>query len=132
LLLEGDMVAVVETRPVNGIQEKVYTLVQQPSLTADDVAGLSAEEHTHYFATYTLLLLRDFAAYVTVAAEQGGVDMLADYVGYREARLYATPEEWMAAMGAVNQALLPLIVNEPAHGRRAYKFATVVHPLTSE
>lgn len=128
LLLKGGVVSVAETRLVNGIQEKVYQLEQPPVLGAEDMAGLTADEHVGYFATFVLTLLHDYAAYVEAAMAGGGVDMLADRVGYREVTLYGTLAEMDAAFGAMNEALLPLVMQGPGNGRSAYKLATVLHP----
>lgn len=129
LLLAGDLVGIAETRLINGIQEKVYQLLQPPSLGPSDVAMLTAEEHIQYFTTYALMLIEGFAAYVTeTESEQGSIDMVSDRVGYREVAFYATPLELDVAVGAMNQALLPLVQNEPSNGRRLYKFATILHP----
>ena len=129
LLLEGGVVEVADTRLVKGIQEKTYRLGQTAVLNAGDVAMLTAEEHVGYFTTFLLTLLHDFGAYVEAAEVANGViDMLADRAGYREAAFYATPQELDVALAAVNEALLPLIKNEPGNGRRRYKLATILHP----
>jgi len=129
LLLEGDLVAIADSRLVNGIQEKVYKLIHPPALDPGDIAQLSAEDHVRYFSTYALMLIQDFAGYVTEAeTAQGNIDMLSDRSGYREVAFYATPLELDVAIGAINQALLPLIQQEAGNGRRRYKLATVLHP----
>lgn len=129
LLLEGDLVGLADTRLVNGIQEKVYQLLQPPSLAPGDVALLTAQEHIQYFTTYALLLIEGFAEYVSqTEAEAGNIDMLSDRAGYREIVFYATAQELDVALAAVNQALLPLVQQEAGNGRRQYKFATLLHP----
>ncbi len=129
LLLEGGLVEAIDTRMVKGIQEKAYRLAQSAVLGPGDVALWTAGDHVHYFTTYVLALLHDFAAYVSrTEAAQGSIDMLADRVGYRELSFYATIQELDAAFGAVNAALLPLLKQEAGNGRRKYKLATVLHP----
>ncbi|MCP4359992.1 MAG: helix-turn-helix domain-containing protein [Chloroflexi bacterium] len=128
LLLDNDAVTVADTRLVNGIQEKVYAVLQPPSLGPGDVANLTADEHIGYFTTYALMLIQDFAAYLQTTEAHGAIDMLADRVGYHEASFYATPQELDVVVGALNQALLPLLKNEGGNGRRLYKLATVMHP----
>jgi DNA-binding transcriptional ArsR family regulator len=129
LLLDGRLVEVADLRLVRGIQEKTYRLAQTAVLRPADVALLTADDHVHYFTTYVLTLLHDFAAYVTqTEAERGSIDMLADRVGYREVSFYATTQELDEAFGAVNAALRPLLQHEAGNGRRRYKLATVLHP----
>lgn len=130
LLLEGDMVIIAETKLVNGIQEKVYQLAQRPYLTAEDMAGLSAEEHVQYFSTYVMSLLQDFAAYVTDAESAAGkVDMLADRTGYTEVEFYATLAELDQLNMELNTALLKLMNNPPGNGRQKRKISVVAHPI---
>lgn len=130
LLLEGDLVAVADTRLVNGIQEKSYQITQPPVLGPGDVALWTAEDHVSYFTTYVLTLLHDYANYVSrTEAEQGVIDMLADRVGYREVNFFATPQELDVTIGEMGAALMPLLKKEAGNGRRRYKLATVLHPF---
>ena len=130
LLLEGDMITVAEARLVNGIQEKTYQLAQRPYLNADDIANITAAEHTQYFTTYMMNVLREFADYLeTAEVETGSPDLLADRVGYTEVLLYASPEE-MDVLGAdLNAAFAKLATNGPENGRAKRKFVIIGHPL---
>jgi DNA-binding transcriptional ArsR family regulator len=129
LLLDGGLVEVADRRLVKGIQEKTYRPAQTAVLGPGAVAMWTADDHVHYFTTYVLTLIHDFAAYVLQAeADRGSIDMLADRVGYREVDFYATTQELDLAFGAVNVALLPLLQHKEGDGRRRYKLATVLHP----
>lgn len=130
LLLEGGMIEVAQTELVQGIQQKTYRLAQPPYLGPDDVAGMDAETHTHYFATYLMSLLRDFANYLQAAeAEAGALDLLADQTGYTEAIVYATPEEMETFRAEFRAALAKLAGNEGGNGRSRRKLALISHPL---
>ena len=129
LLLEGAMIEVAETRLVNGIQEKVYRLKQWPYLDAGDMAGLTAAEHLHYFTTYILTLLQDFARYLDEAEARGVIDLLTDRTGYTEVAFWAAAEELEAFQAALHQALQSLVSNPPGDGRRRHKLAILTHPL---
>ena len=129
LLLEGQMIEVAETREVNGILEKTYRLARPPALNAGDIALWTAEDHLRYFTTYILTLLHDFNAYTAqTAAKHGVIDMLSDRVGYREVNFLATKQELDIALGKINDAILPLLNNNPSLGRQTYKLATILHP----
>jgi DNA-binding transcriptional ArsR family regulator len=130
LLLEGGMIEVAETELVQGIQQKTYRLAQSPHLGPEDVAGLNAETHVHYFATYLMSLLRDFANYLQAAeAEAGALDLLADQTGYTETIVYATPEEMETFRAEFLAALAKLVGNEGGNGRSRRKLALISHPL---
>ena len=129
LLLDNEIVSVADTRLVKGIQEKTYRVTQSIHLTADDMEGLSADEHLNYFTNYVFTLLRDFSNYLTATEEMDGkIDMLADRVGYTEVKFFANLEELNQFMVALNQAILPLMQNEAGNGRFLYKLATIAHP----
>ena len=135
ILLDGDMIAVAETRLVNGIQEKTYQLAQKPYLNAGDVANLSAEEHVHYFTIYVMNVLREFADYMQRSeTETGSIDMLADRVGYTEVSVYVTRAELDVLQAELNTAIMKVAKNEPGNGRSRHKFAIITHPVkdTSE
>jgi hypothetical protein len=123
------MIVVAETRLVNGIQEKVYRLAQRPYLSAEDVAGMTADDHLRTFTNYVMTLLQGFADYL--AAAGATPDLLADRVGYTEAIFWATDAELDQFQTALNQALLPLLPNDGGgNGRRRRKIAVVSHPVS--
>ena len=127
LLLEGGLIAVMETRPINGIEEKVYALIAAPRVSDPaDMAGLSHEEHLHYFTAFVTELLQSYMLYLEQTPQ---VDMGADRVGYTTVQFYATPEEVDAFSLALNTALLPLLRHGPGDGRALRKLAVVTHPL---
>lgn len=126
LLLEHNLIAVAETRLVNGIQEKAYRLDQPQHLGVDDMKDLTADDHVRFFTTYVLTLVQDFADYVT---RRDPIDMLADRTGYTEAVFYATTAELDTFQMEINTALMKLMGNEPGNGRSRRKLALVSQPL---
>ena len=127
LLLEGDLIAVTDTRQVNGIEEKVYSLRVYPRVADPaDMANLSPEEHLHYFTVFITDLMQGYMSYVEQTPR---IDMGADRVGYTSAHFYATPEEFDAFSAAFNTALLPLLHHGPGEGRELRKLAVISHPL---
>ena len=133
LLLQGDLVEIVDTRLVNGIQEKRFRIAQTPILGPGDIALWTADDHISYFTTYTLTLMHDYAQYVARSeAVQGAIDMVADRAGYREVALYATPLELDVALKEMGAAIMPLMKHGRGNGRRKYKLATVLHPVIED
>lgn len=129
-LLDGEMVKVAETRLVHGIQEKKYELAQRAYLDANDMAGLTADEHLTYFTTYLMTLLQGFADYLSVAGLEGKkIDMVEDRVGYTEITFFASPDEFELLQADLNKAVLKLANNKPGNGRVKQKLVIVSHPI---
>ena len=126
LLLEGRMINVHETRIVQGIQEKKYELAQTPRVRQEDLVGLTAEEHIHYFATYLVTLLQGFGRYLEAASV---IDFAADRTGYTEVDIQASSEEFDALSLKLNTTIVPLLDNSPAPDRRLRKLAIITFPL---
>ncbi|MGD2077172.1 MAG: helix-turn-helix domain-containing protein [Chloroflexota bacterium] len=125
LLRDSDFITVAETRLVQGIQEKVYRLNRPARLGAEDIVGLSAEEHLQYFTTYLMVLLRGFSNFLAATPEP---DFVKDRAGYSEVSVWATEEELDSSMLRLNEALQPLIQNEAGNGRRRHKIAIITFP----
>lgn len=128
LLLGAEIVAIAGERPVRGVVEKVYRLDRPLFLSAEEITGVTAEEHVRYFRAYAMTLIQGFAAYVSAAAGDGSIDMLADRAGYTETFFMATNEEFDRFSVALNEALRSLLENGAVAGRRKRKLAVITHP----
>jgi DNA-binding transcriptional ArsR family regulator len=128
LLLDAGFLEVAEVRSVSGTPEKVYQLAQSPRLGPAEAADLNADDHLRLFTAFMLSLYRGFAAYLERAGAAGEA-LATALMGYTEAPLYATEEELLEALTAINRALAPLLEHRPGAGRQAYRLATVLHPL---
>lgn len=128
LLLENDMIAIDDTRPVRGAMEKTYRLNRPMRLAAEEVAGWTPEEHIQYFRAYTVVLQQGFSGYVHAAADGGKVDMVADRSGYTETLLFATMAELDEMFSAINQAVIRLAGNTAGEGRHKHRIAFITYP----
>ncbi len=126
ILLDAGLVYVADTRPVKGVEEKVYRLAQAPYIDAQEAARLTADDYMRYFTTFMVTLLHDFNNYVTPTAHPA---LHTDLAGFTEAVFYATDDEFQQAILALNKAIVPLVYNGPGGGRRKRKLATITHPL---
>ena len=126
MLLDARLVGVVETRPVKGVEEKVYRVVEMPHIGPQEAAALTPDDLVRYCATFLATVLHDFSAYMQATPHP---DMARDLAGFTETIFYATDEEYIQALTLVNQALVPLGLNRPGDGRRQRKLATVTHPV---
>ncbi len=124
LLSEGELIGIAETNIVQGIQEKVYELVQMPRLSRAEMVEITADEHLRYFTTFMAILLQGFADYL-----ETDPDFRSDMVGYNEVEVWASEEQFNDFTRKLNAAVMPLLRQEMGEGRRQYKVATVVFPV---
>jgi len=129
ILLDGGMIEVAEIRPVKGIQEKVYRLDKAPYLGPEDMSGVTKDKHIRYFASYLATFLQGFADYLDSSER---LDLLADRVGYTEAKFYTNIEELDQFSKDLNQALIPLLKNKPGKDRHQHKFAVITYPVSHQ
>jgi DNA-binding transcriptional ArsR family regulator len=128
-LIAAGLVEVVAERQVRGAVEKTLRVATGAALLApEESALLSADDHRQAALIFVTQLLYDFDRYL----RRPGFDLLRDLAGLRMATLYATDEEWRAALTALNAALLPLLNNGPGAGRIARRLATISFPVPEE
>ena len=128
LLLKGGIVEVAETRPVKGIQEKVYRLALAPRLSQADLANFTKEDHLKYFTSYIATLLQGFADYLESKNEKHP-NLEADYVGYTELMFFANEDELKTLGEEMNRAIRKVAQNPPENGRQQRKIAFIAHPV---
>jgi len=128
LLLKGGIVEVADTRPVKGIQEKVYRLALAPRLSQKDMADFSKEEHLKYFTSYIATLLQGFADYLK-SKEEDHPDFETDLVGYTELIFFANEDELKTLGAEMNNAIRKVAQNPPGNGRQQRKMAFITHPV---
>ena len=125
ILLKTGIIDVVAERPVRGVIERSYALAPGKAvLNADDLAGVSAEDHFRYFSMFAAGLLGGFSRYL----ERQHIDLQADGVGYREAVLNLSDREFRDMVAGLQSVLLPLLANKPSKRRKARLLATVLMP----
>lgn len=125
-LVRAGLLRVVSERQVRGTVEKSYALAEDSAtLSQQDLASASRDDHLRYFTIFISTLLADFARYLQ---QDAPIDLFADGVSYRETPFYLSDDELAEAAAAVNQALRPFLENPPAPHRRRRLFATVLIP----
>jgi DNA-binding transcriptional ArsR family regulator len=124
-LAGAGVLAVVEERPARGTPERVYALVEgAASIGAAELARATPEEHLRWFTLFLASLLGDFGRYVGSV----GFDFAADGAGYRQIPLELDDGELAELSGRLNAALLPVLENAPAPGRRRRMLTTIFIP----
>jgi uncharacterized protein YcaQ len=124
-LLESGILAIADEHRVRGTVERVYGLAErQADLTPDDLAQASRDDHMRYFTTFAASLLDDFARYL----EQDHVDLVADGVGYSQAPLHLSDQEFEEVVTQIRALFTRFQANEPGPTRRRRTFSTIILP----
>src|ERR1700692_3175715 len=125
-LYRGGALAIADERRIRGAVERTYVLAEGgASVSPEDLAKSSREDHLGYFAAFAAGLIAQFQQYL----ERSEIDLVKDGVGYRQVVLNLTDEELMEMAHALNAALGRFLAYEPGPGRQRRMLATVLFPL---
>ena len=128
LLSDGGVLVVVGERKVRGAAERSYRLATESLLGPEDTAAMSADDHRRAFATFVALLLGDFDRYLRGAGDPP--DLVGDRVGYRQAAVWVTDEEFDALVADQAAVLKARMTNRP-DGTRRRRLVSTVHIPTA-
>ncbi len=128
VLAGAGVLQVVGERKARGTVERTYRLVlEAATVTAEEAAGMTVEDHRRGFATFVAALLADFDRYLQGAGD-AAPDLRRDRVGYRQAALWLTDEELDGLVADLRAALGARMANRPAPERRRRVVSTVLMP----
>jgi len=124
-LLAAGAIAVREERQVRGAVEKAYCL---PGGLDENISlemeSATKEAQFRFVFMYMMNLLGEFEQYFA----QETADMRRDGLGFRQASVYATNEEYGEYARACGEALKKLLDNKPLPGRTLRTVANMVIP----
>jgi hypothetical protein len=124
-LAEAGVLTVVAERKVRGAAERTYRLdLSAASVGTDDLASMTVEEHRRGFATFVAMLLADFERYLEGSG--GRPDPVRDRIGYRQAAVWVTDEEFDALAAELAAVLRSRMENRP-EGQRRRRLVSTVH-----
>ncbi len=123
LLADGGVLDVVGERKVRGAVERSYRLAAE-QLSPEDTAAMTAEDHRRAFTTFVGLLLGDFDRYLQQAGQHP--DLARDRVGYRQAAVWVTDEEFDEMVAELAGVLRARLANQP-HGTRRRRLISTVN-----
>ncbi|MFF0264168.1 helix-turn-helix domain-containing protein [Kribbella sp. NPDC004536] len=128
LLAEGGILEVAEERRVRGAVERRFRLrAERASITPEQLAALTVEDHRRGFATAMAALLAEFNAYL----DHDGADPIADLVGYRQHAIWLTEAELHQLIERLRAAILPVLPNEATPERSRYLLSPILFPAES-
>jgi Helix-turn-helix domain len=122
LLAEAGVLTVVGERKVRGTAERSYRL--DLAQAAADVDGMSVEDHRRAFRTFAAALMSDFDRYLGRAGDRP--DLAGDRIGYRQAAVWVTDEEFDALVADLAAVLRPRLEQQP-EGERRRRIISIVN-----
>jgi DNA-binding transcriptional ArsR family regulator len=126
-LVDGGVLTVVAERRVRGALERTYVLrPAAASVSLDDVAKMTPDEHRQMFLAFVAGLIGDFDRYLA----RGDIDLLRDGVSYGMSGMWLDDAELRELSRELITALQPRLANAPKPGRRRWILGTVVLPGT--
>ncbi|MFD7156168.1 helix-turn-helix domain-containing protein [Kribbella sp. NPDC059898] len=129
LLADGGILEVAEERRVRGAVERRFRLrSERASITPEQLAELTVEDHRRGFATAMAALLAEFTAYT----ERDGADPIADLVGYRQHGVWLTDAELHQLIEGLRAAILPMLSNEATPDRSRYLLSPILFPAADQ
>jgi Helix-turn-helix domain len=125
LLADGGVLRVVGKRKVRGTAERSYRLdLAAASIGAGDAAAMTPEDHRRAFRTFAAALLGDFDRYLARAGDHP--DLARDRIGYRQAAVWVTDEEFDALVADLAAVLRPRLEQAP-YGARRRRVVSIVN-----
>jgi DNA-binding transcriptional ArsR family regulator len=124
-LADAGMLDVVGERRARGAVERTFSVnTAQTSVSADEVAGMSSEEHLEAFTTFAGILIETYGRYLKTQ----GADPSVDGVSFRQVRLWLTDTELQNLAGDMVAVLAGYIDMEKTPERSPRILSTILMP----
>lgn len=121
----GGLIRVSNERRVRGGVERTFEIEHDAVALDDaDLADTDTDTHFQYFATFVGTLLSDYAAYL----QNGQPDLATDRVGYRQAALWLTDDEFDQLASELREAITRRMDHQTGPGRRRRLVTSIVMP----
>ncbi|WP_226666633.1 helix-turn-helix domain-containing protein [Metabacillus litoralis] len=127
-LLEAGVLKVVRENQIRGTIEKIYSLNESELSLTDDFGKLSRDEHLNLFLTFMMHLLGQYESYL----QQDEIDLYKDGVGFREAIVYLSDQEFFEFTEQLAAIMKRMLENEPSSERTARHIANIFIPEPSK
>ena len=124
-LANAGVLQVVAEQRVRGAVERTYTLRQAAAqMHPDEIAAMSASDHTHAFMAFIAGALADFDRYIAT----NPADPVKDGAGYRLAAMWLTDAELTDYLRELTAITQPRLANAPDGDRKRRMLYTVLLP----
>lgn len=128
-LVEGGMLQVVAEIPQRGTVERVYSLVAPPSLTPEDLQGLSKAECQQMFTVVLTTMLKEALDYLDKQPDDEEINVLESGFDLTKVQVNLSADEIRAMNQEICGILMRAADNKPAEGRKRVSVSSVFIPL---
>ncbi|MFC4388853.1 helix-turn-helix domain-containing protein [Gracilibacillus marinus] len=124
-LHDNGIIVVDEEIQKRGTVEKVYKLEMDASrLSQKEIENFTKEEHLDLFTHFISGVVNDYGNYLN----KDNIDLYRDGVGYSQAILYLSDEEFLEMSTQLRDLFMKYQINEPTSERKKRKFTTIIMP----
>ena len=131
MLAAGGIIQVVEENPIRGTVERVYALAEMPSLTDEDLSGMSKADCEQAFTSYLSTLMSDARHYLDEKPDDAEIHLIQDGVVISKISLYLSPEENRSINERLQNIILEAAQNEATSNRKRHAFSYIMIPFDS-
>lgn len=125
-LVKGGLIVVIKQNQKRGTVEKVYAAAEHgTSISEQDLENVDRDELLRHFIMFVTMLIDDFENYLS---RKEPLRLLQDGVGFRQASLYLTDEEYDQFLAKLRDVFQEVLANEPTSGRRRRTVSTIFMP----
>jgi DNA-binding transcriptional ArsR family regulator len=129
ILVEGGLLEVVEEIPQRGTVERVFGFKIPPSLSREDLKGLSKEEYEQVFTMIITSLLQEATNALENIPDDGEIDLLGEGYQFSRIQLHLNDEEFEKFNHDVLSLMMKARDNKPSGGRKRRIFSYLFIPL---
>ena len=135
-LVEGGLLKVVDEIPQRGTVEKVYAFKSPPSLSREDLKGLSREEYQNAFTVIMTSLLHTAINSLNNLPNNAEIDLLGLGYQFSQIQLNLNDIEYETLNTNILNLMLEAAQNKPSSERKSrifsYLFIPVISPTRSD
>jgi DNA-binding transcriptional ArsR family regulator len=128
-LTEGGILEVVQEKQIRGTVERTYALSAPPSLTAEDLRGMTKEQYQEMFAGFLGTFMADARRYLASRPEGKPVNPVADGVVISKCQVFLTDAESASMNRKLTEMVLAATRKKPGPGRKRCMVAYLLIPL---
>ncbi len=129
ILVDGGLLEIVEEIPQRGTVERVFGFKTPPSLSQEDLKGLSKEEFQGAFTLIISTLLNEAITYLNNIPDEEEIDILGAGFDFNSSQLNLSDEEYKIVNKKIFDIMLAAAGNEPTEDRKRRIFSYLFIPV---